>query len=250
MENIQNTIENYWSGSSERYSSSIRKELTSFKRDAWLKLIARYCPSGRSLEVLDIGTGPGFFSIILSGAGHSVKAIDCTESMLECARENAKKEGVAVEYIKMDSHKLDFPDGSFDLIVCRNLTWTLREPEKAYREWNRALKPEGCLLIFDANWHLRLFDDTMKKSYEKDQENGIKMGIRNPHEDADMDESDRIARELPLSRILRPQWDVDALKNAGFGSVFCETDITEKVWDSEEKILYKSTPMFMVGGIK
>lgn len=33
------------------------------------------------MKILDVGTGPGFFAIIMSLAGHEVTAIDCTQAM-------------------------------------------------------------------------------------------------------------------------------------------------------------------------
>ncbi len=43
------------------------------------------------LRILDIGTGPGFFPMILAEAGYHVTAIDYTPGMLEKAAENAAK---------------------------------------------------------------------------------------------------------------------------------------------------------------
>ncbi|WP_236904986.1 hypothetical protein [Clostridium formicaceticum] len=58
---IQSKIENYWEDRATDYSTSIWREMESFKKDAWMKMIAEYRPEGQSLKVLDIGTGPGFF---------------------------------------------------------------------------------------------------------------------------------------------------------------------------------------------
>ncbi|MFZ5646059.1 MAG: class I SAM-dependent methyltransferase, partial [Bacillota bacterium] len=203
---IQQRIENYWQESASRYSDHIWKEMNSFKKDAWTALIDEHRPPGKPLTSLDIGTGPGFFAMILSGMGHRVTAIDCTESMLAKARDNTQKAGFHVEFHKMDSHELAFSDGTFDLIICRNLTWTLRDPQKAYREWHRVLKPGGRILIFDANWHLRLFDPEMDRLYREDQERARKLGIPDPHAHVNMEESDNIARQLYLSGRRRPQW--------------------------------------------
>ena len=43
------------------------------------------------MKILDIGTGPGFFPMILSEAGYTVAAVDYTEEMLEKAKENLGK---------------------------------------------------------------------------------------------------------------------------------------------------------------
>jgi ubiquinone/menaquinone biosynthesis C-methylase UbiE len=247
---IQKRIEEYWSGAADRYSESIQDELSSFKKDAWLNLIHEYAPKKEKLDVLDIGTGPGFFSIILSMAGHIVIGIDCTEDMLACARGNAAEQGVNPYFVNMDSHKLLFDDDTFDLILCRNLTWILKEPEAAYREWLRVLRPGGVLLVFDANWNLWLFDADMRIKREEDKQIIKKLELKDPHEDANMEESDAISTDLPLSKEFRPQWDMTALEDCGFKEIFVEFDITDKIWDETEKILYRATPMFLVGGKK
>ncbi|MCL6477343.1 MAG: class I SAM-dependent methyltransferase [Peptococcaceae bacterium] len=247
---IQQRIENYWQGRAFDYSENILKEMSSFKKDAWAALIDQYRPAGMPLKALDIGTGPGFFAMLLSGMGHRVTAIDCTENMLAEASHNTQTAGFRVEFYQMDSHRLDFSDENFDLIVCRNLTWTLRDPNQAYREWHRVLKPGGRLLIFDANWYLRLFDEEMDRLHREDLELARQRGIPDPHANANKEESDNIARQLYLSRRRRPQWDAAALMEAGFGRLVIDTDISGRVWDENEKVLYRSTPMFMVAAEK
>ena len=72
---MQNRIEKYWQGEAARYSENIWKEMNGFKKAAWQTLINEYLPQGQSLKILDIGTGPGFFAMILSEMGHRVTAI-------------------------------------------------------------------------------------------------------------------------------------------------------------------------------
>lgn len=246
---MQNRIENYWEGEASRYSEGIWKEINNFKRQAWLDLIDEYRPAGSSLQVLDIGTGPGFFAMLAAEKGHKVTAIDCTQNMLREARHNLSLRGVSANFFQMDSHALSFADNSFDLILCRNLTWTLYDPPAAYKEWYRVLKRGGRLLIFDANWNLRLNDPERQARYLADMAEAERRGIyRRGH--VDPEEGDRIAKELFLSTRLRPQWDAGALIEAGFKELFMNTDIFERVWDEEDKVLYRSTPMFLVGGEK
>lgn len=247
---LQGRIENYWQHEADSYSARIWEELNSFKKKGWAGLIDAHRPAGERLKVLDIGTGPGFFAMLLSGMGHQVTAIDCTESMLATAQRNLKLAGFAAEFHRMDSHELSFADNTFDLILCRNLTWTLRDPRTAYREWQRVLKPGGRILIFDANWHMRLFDSEMNRLHAEDQERAKQLGIQNRHAHADMEESDNIARQLYLSRRRRPRWDAGALIEMGFGRIIIDPDITDRVWDEKDKVLYRSTPMFMVAAEK
>ncbi|AFQ42581.1 class I SAM-dependent methyltransferase [Desulfosporosinus meridiei] len=242
-------IKNYWEGEASRYSEGIWKEMNSFKKQAWAELIEHYRPRGNPLKVLDIGTGPGFFAMLAAEMGHIVTATDCTQNMLLEAQNNIRQIGLQAEFLLMDSHELSFADNSFDLILCRNLTWTLYNPLAAYKEWQRVLKRRGRLLIFDANWNLRLNDPERQAQYLADMAEAERRGIhRRGH--VDPEEGDRIAKDLFLSTRLRPHWDAGALIDLGFKEVFINTDITNRTWDEEDKILYKSTPMFLVGGEK
>ena len=125
------------------------------------------------MKILDIGTGPGFFPMILSEAGYTVTAVDYTEEMLEKAKENLGKytkyglERVTLQ--RMDAQNLEFADETFDVVISRNLTWNLEKPEQAYQEWMRVLKPGGVLLNFDANWYGYLYDERKRERNEADR---------------------------------------------------------------------------------
>ncbi len=108
----------------------------------------------RSVSDLDAGCGPGFFSVLLSGAGHKVTGIDGSAGMLAHAERNAAHYGVSPRLLQGDFAHLLFLDESFDLVVSRNVTHIIREHLKVYGEWLWVLKPGGVLLIFGANWHL------------------------------------------------------------------------------------------------
>ena len=66
------------------------------------------------------------------------------------------------------------------------------------------------------------------------------------HQDPDEEKMNSFRKSVPMSARLRPQWDMTALLNLGFRRIECDADITELVWDDEEKIKYRSRPMFMI----
>lgn len=248
MENILKKVENYWDGRSEGYSEVNVAELESYKMDVWKNLINRYKPNvvGRKLKVLDIGTGPGFFAITMASCGYDVTAIDYTDAMLHRAKKNAGSYQSMIKFIQMDAQCLDFEDYSFDLIITRNLTWNLEKPDQAYREWHRVLAPGGRILNFDANWYLHLFDKEKRLEYEQDRINSGSQGVKDHYVCTDTVKMEEIAKNLPLSRTMRPQWDAAVLINTGFKKVMVEQDIGQLVWDKEEQVNYASTPMFMI----
>lgn len=251
MENLQNLVEKKWTDRADSYCELINAELSSFKREAWLDLI-RTQVSGydRPLNVLDIGTGPGFFAIILSQIGWRVKAVDCTAEMIRHAEGNAGNYGVSPEFAVMDSHALEYQDNSFDLLLSRNVTWTLHHPEEAYREWSRVLRPGGCMLIFDSNWYRYKFDEEARNKKETDErEAREKYGLED-FQEPDRELAEAMYFNLPMGRFPRPDWDLERLPGCGFTGLEVDRNISNRVWDEQEHILYRSTPMFMIKALK
>ena len=159
MEKLLDEIESYWSTRTEGYSEVNHKELAGTQKNAWLKVLTSQFPDKpkEEIRILDIGTGPGFFPVILAEAGYHVDAVDYTEGMLEKAKENAGELCRNIHFQRMDAQKLEFEDNTFDVVISRNLTWNLEHPDVAYREWVRVLKVGGKLLNFDANWYGYLY---------------------------------------------------------------------------------------------
>ena len=78
----------YWTGRAASYSEVNQLELATQQRQKWSDClhaeIARQFPNSvpESLRVLEVGTGPGFFAILLRELGYDVTAIDLTPAML------------------------------------------------------------------------------------------------------------------------------------------------------------------------
>lgn len=231
MSQIQN-IADYWNLRAEGFSLSNIDQLNDEdKRSFWAGKLRQFAPEGDGLSCLDIGCGPGIFSILLAGMGHSVTGVDYAVNMVEQAKKNADAEGVKIELMQMDAQALNFPDESFDYIVSRNLVWNLEQPEQAYAEWLRVLKPGGRLAVFDGNHNLHKFDELYAEyrasnvyvdPHKKEHLKGVDVSI-----------IDRLSRELPLSKVVRPAWDLQFFANCPrvrnvFAEVERETFYSEK----------------------
>ena len=257
---LLNEIESYWTNRAEGYSKINKHELAGVQRMLWGNLIEanmlehlKNVKNKKEINVLDIGTGPGFFSILLAERGYNVSAVDYTEEMLVKAKDNAGIFKDEIDFRRMDAQNLDFDNNQFDLIVTRNLTWVLEDPEKAYKEWFRVLKPGGKLLNFDANWYCHLSDETKKREFALTRENLKREGIYDYFVDGegiDNDWMDDIARQMPLTYIVRPTWDICKLKDIGFREATAETEKVFEVLTPEEKENYKNSPMFMIEAVK
>ncbi len=242
----------YWDLRAPSYTDVIRKNLGDGWDAVWADmLISRFPAAGsRPLRVLDIGTGPGFYAIILAARGYDVTAVDFSSGMLEEARRNAGALANRIDFRQMDAHALEFPDECFDVIVTRNLTWNLSDPLRAYRDWLRVLRPGGAALIFDANWYAYLYDREKQRAFALDRENVRRAAVEDHDAYSESRRMEDISRRLPMTRRRRPAWDVAALRSLGCADVTVDEHVTEQVWSREEQLNYGSTPGFLIRAVK
>ena len=245
---LMDKIEEYWTNRAQGYSEVNQEELATQQKEKWKKNLLKHFPGKKTeeIKVLDIGTGPGFFAILLAEAGFQVTAVDYTEEMLKEAKKNAGVLAEKISWKRMDAQNLEFEDETFDAEVSRNLTWNLEQPEKAYGEWLRVLKKGGILLNYDANWYQHLFDAEKRKAYEEDRKRVEELQMEDHYTCTDIDAMENIARKVPLSRIDRPDWDLEVLGKLGCTEAKADTKVWEEVWSDVEKANYQSTPMFLV----
>ena len=241
----------YWTNRASGYSAVNQEELAGDQKSVWRGVISRkiaaHLPGRRPAEirVLDVGTGPGFFAILLAELGYQVTAVDYTASMLDEARRNAGALASRICFRRMNAEELRFAAASFDVLVTRNVTWNLHDPEKAYTHWTRVLKPGGLLLNFDANWYRYLWDENAQAAHAQDRENLLASDVRDETAGTDVIAMEAIARQAPLSARQRPAWDLDVLRGLGMQAA-ADTEVWRQVWTKEERVNNASTPMFLV----
>lgn len=240
MEAVKERVSSYWTKRSVDFAKLREEELESEMADLWLAEIEPQLPEGKGLRILDVGTGSGFFAVLLAKKGHSLTGIDLTPAMIEEAGKLAEENQVEADFRVMDAESLDFPDASFDAVVSRNLTWTLPHPEQAYREWLRVLKPGGVLLNFDADYGMERF-----AAEEKLPENHAHRQMSC----SQLEECDAIKDELAISGKRRPAWDVETLRGLGCMDVETDTGISDRVY-RKDSIFYNPTPLFRIRACK
>jgi SAM-dependent methyltransferase len=112
------------------------------------KLIDR---SARFEHALEIGSGTGYFSLNLIGAG-IVERATCTDispGMLEALQDNAQRLGFGdrVQTRACDAEALPFEDESFDLVLGHAVLHHLPNLDRAFAEFHRVLRPGGRLFF-------------------------------------------------------------------------------------------------------
>ncbi|GAB3235529.1 class I SAM-dependent methyltransferase [Glycomyces halotolerans] len=108
---------------------------------AWIASRAQ----GRSLEVA-IGTG-----LNLKHYPDDIKlaGLELSPAMLEGARRRAADLGIEADLRLGDAQRLEFPDASFDTVVCTFSLCAIPDDAKAVEEMVRVLRPGGLLLLAD-----------------------------------------------------------------------------------------------------
>jgi ubiquinone/menaquinone biosynthesis C-methylase UbiE len=102
---------------------------------------------GPGHRVLDIATGIGEPALLAArrvGPKGRVVATDLSSRMLDIARERAASLGLTnVEFKEVDAERLSFPDGSFDVVLCRWGIMSLPHPSNTLVAIRRMLTPDG-----------------------------------------------------------------------------------------------------------
>ncbi len=99
--------------------------------------------------ILDIGGGPGHYSIHFAKQGHAVTLLDLSGENVRFAKKKARQYGVKITALQGDATDLSrFPDDSFDTVFLMGPLYHLMTEEsrlQAIREAKRVLKPGGFL---------------------------------------------------------------------------------------------------------
>ena len=101
-------VKNYWTVRARDFASVRKNELADPISGRWMAETEPYLPGDRSLDILDAGTGTGYFAILLAKRGHRVTGIDLTPAMLEEAAAQAAEEGVSPCFRLMDAQATEF----------------------------------------------------------------------------------------------------------------------------------------------
>jgi len=150
MDQHKRTIQKYWDWRSFSYPWDADK--SEGVAENWETLLRGLISGSPGRRAIDIGTGTGQFAVYLARLGFRVTGIDISERMILKARGHAARFNLDINFQQQDAENLLFKDSTFDVVVSRNLLWTLPDPERALEEWRRVLKPSGALVVSDGMW--------------------------------------------------------------------------------------------------
>jgi D-alanine-D-alanine ligase len=115
-------------------------------------LIIKFLKPKKNDKILDVCCGHGRHSLELTRRGFvNVTGLDYSQTLLEKAKERAKKEKLQVNFDRGDARNLPYKDNSFDIVINMGNSfayWLDEEDDKRFlQEVFRVLKPKGKFLM-------------------------------------------------------------------------------------------------------
>jgi phosphatidylethanolamine/phosphatidyl-N-methylethanolamine N-methyltransferase len=99
-------------------------------------------------NILIVGAGTGLDLHFLRSVNH-ITLTDIAPPMVRRIERRAASLSMSVTAMEMDAQHLDFPDRSFDAVVCHLILAVVPDASACIREVSRVLKPGGRISVFD-----------------------------------------------------------------------------------------------------
>ncbi len=152
-------------------------------------------------RVLDVATGTGIIPLLAAeriGANGKIIGIDISEEMLAVARQKLPPVS-NLQFQIGDAENLDFPDKSFDAVLCASSLFFIPEMSAALKEARRVLKPNG---VVGFNSFSPNFLQPLRQLWnERLQKHGIKIGSLPIHRIPDAETCEALLRDAGFAQI-------------------------------------------------
>jgi len=133
----------YW----DKHAKGYDRQMTFFDRRLFGDTRTWVCSRAHG-DVLEVAIGTGL-NLPHYPPEVRLTGIEYSPAMLQIARQRAAELGRDIDLRDGDAHHLDFPDASFDTVVCTYSLCAIPDEQRAVAEMIRVLRPGGTLLLAD-----------------------------------------------------------------------------------------------------
>jgi ubiquinone/menaquinone biosynthesis C-methylase UbiE len=142
----------YGEGQAERRDFFAQIEQERYRQDYMIPGFADFS-SAKGKKVLEVGLGTGTDFMQWCRAGAQVTGRDLTDAAVGYVKERLQLEGLQADVSRGDAEALDLPSETFDIYYSWGVLHHTPDPEKAFAEACRVLKPGGTLKIMVYHYH-------------------------------------------------------------------------------------------------
>lgn len=236
----QRNITAYWDRRGSSYDAQPGHGLrTQTERDAWHNALRALLPPAPA-DVVDVGCGTGFLSLLLAELGHRVAGFDLAEGMLAEARTKASGLATPPRFEIGDAVDPPVPPSSVDVLASRHVLWTLRDLGGAAARWRQALRPGGRVVAIDGLWWA---DRSVEAMAQPDPESWQARMMAYY--------TDEVKQHLPLMSAGTLDPVLDVFRAAGFGDVqvsnLAEVERVEREHNPDQE---RFSPRYVVTAIR
>ncbi|HWT74140.1 MAG TPA: class I SAM-dependent methyltransferase [Mobilitalea sp.] len=166
-----NVIEDWYTNKYDEWSRLDRHKI---EFEITKRYMDTYIPDA-PLDILDIGGGPGRYSLYLAEKGHRVTLLDLSQHHIDIAKEKSCELGIPlVDYVKGDALELEaFPSEKYDVILLMGPLYHLTKEEdrrKAIEGAMRLLKKGGILITSFISRYAPMLDTFSYLEFDENEE--------------------------------------------------------------------------------
>jgi SAM-dependent methyltransferase len=117
---------------------------------AWSEHLANWRgrPFAKAL-ILNCGNGWVERDLVTQGLVKEAVGVDFIDDLLDAARAEARKQGLALRYYQMDTNTADFPEDGYDLVVNFAAGHHIARLDKVFRQITEMLPDDGVFVSWD-----------------------------------------------------------------------------------------------------
>lgn len=214
----------FWDRMAPSYADYTRMYLG---RNRWVdERLQVILPGMKNLRIADIGTGCGFLAVSYAQLGHEVTATEISRGMLEQARGIAEENDVDIDFVEDDACDTHLEEGSYDLVVLRDVLCNLPDHLPALCRLASLVRPGGFLMVSDGRYFLHRHDpayarrDAYFRMKYGTSEYARMLQIRQ----SDFEELESIVGDLGANSARRPFPEAEALFGLGMNNIRMRAD--------------------------
>jgi 2-polyprenyl-3-methyl-5-hydroxy-6-metoxy-1,4-benzoquinol methylase len=119
--------------------------------ETYLRTVRNYTRIGPESEILEIGTGTGWFPLLCKLNGLRCKGLEISPQLIEVARATGERYGVEPDIELGNLEDYPLPDNFYDVVIASSVFEHVEDWRTGIRKVYRTLKPGGVMFFESTN---------------------------------------------------------------------------------------------------